>query len=335
MSSASPRHIPVMLNEVLSTAAVNEGDLVVDGTFGNGGYSRAFLEAGAQVIGIDRDPSAAQIAADLDAEWPNQFDLIQGQFSQMDLYLQDKQAGLADVVVLDVGVSSMQIDQADRGFSFQKDGPLDMRMSSSGVSAADIVNHYPIKALSDILFQLGEERRAPAIARAIDMFRQEKPFTRTLELAGLIEQVVGRKPRDPIHPATRSFQALRIFVNGELLELARGLGAAERVLKPGGRLIVVTFHSLEDRIVKRFLTDRSRTRGGGSRYAPEAQLAPPTFTLISRRAMAASAEEIDQNPRSRSAKLRAGIRTEAAPRNIDPLQLSVPKVGTRYPEGDA
>ncbi|MBO0662796.1 16S rRNA (cytosine(1402)-N(4))-methyltransferase RsmH [Jiella sp. MQZ9-1] len=306
------RHVPVLLSDVVGALAPATGDIIVDGTFGAGGYSAAILNAGADVLAIDRDPTAVAAGQGLVEASSGRLALVEGQFSDLERIVRQRYSAGVDGIVLDIGVSSMQIDQAERGFSFQKDGPLDMRMGASGPTAADVVNLLKPADLTRVLGLLGEERQAGRISRAIAARRDEQPFERTLDLARLIGNVVGRSPKDKIDPATRSFQGLRIFVNDELGELARALIAAERVLKPGGRLVVVTFHSLEDRIVKRFLRDRS-SPPAGSRHLPNAVVPPQTFTA-SNKAVAASDEEAVRNPRSRSAKLRAGIRTDAAPR---------------------
>src|SRR5690606_18649058 len=258
------RHIPVLLDEVLEALSPHAGQTFVDGTFGAGGYTRAILARGASVIAVDRDPGAIAAGRELEGESGGRLRLMEGRFSELDILAGEP----VDGVVLDIGVSSMQLDEADRGFSFRQDGPLDMRMSRSGVSAADVVNRWPVSDLTRIFGLLGEERHAGRIARMIEKRRTERPFERTLDLANAIEKLVGRKPGDKIHPATRVFQALRIHVNDELGELARALLAAERILKPGGRLAVVTFHSLEDRLVKRFLSERSGRGGGASRHLP-------------------------------------------------------------------
>ena len=306
------RHIPVLLAEVLEALALRSGDTVVDGTFGAGGYSRALLSTGARVVAIDRDPSAVATGRSLAAEY-DAFSMVEGRFGDLEGVVRERTSGgMVDAIVLDIGISSMQIDQAERGFSFQKDGPLDMRMGASGPTAADVVNRLKVNDLIRIIGILGEEKHASRVARAIVARREEKPFERTLDLASVIGKVVGRSPKDKIDPATRSFQGLRIFVNDELGELARALVAAERVLEPGGRLVVVTFHSLEDRIVKRFLRDRSAPPSS-SRHLPD--VAPSSQTFAARnKAVAASDAEAAQNPRARSAKLRVGIRTAAAPR---------------------
>ncbi|NDW03205.1 16S rRNA (cytosine(1402)-N(4))-methyltransferase RsmH [Jiella pacifica] len=306
------RHVPVLLEEVVGALAPATGAIIVDGTFGAGGYSRAILERGANVVAIDRDPTAIAAGQALLREHAGRLALVEGRFSELDRVAAERAPGGVDGVVLDIGVSSMQIDQAERGFSFQKDGPLDMRMGSHGATAADVVNTLKVGDLARVLGFLGDERQAGRIARAIVARRGERPFERTLDLAQVIAGVVGRSPKDKIDPATRSFQALRIFVNDELGELARALVAAEKVLKPGGRLVVVTFHSLEDRIVKRFLKDRA-TQPSGSRHLPNVGLHAITFSA-SNKAVAASEAEADRNPRARSAKLRSGIRTAEAPR---------------------
>ncbi|MBZ9937714.1 16S rRNA (cytosine(1402)-N(4))-methyltransferase RsmH [Mesorhizobium sp. BR1-1-16] len=325
-SGAAPRHIPVMLDPVIAALAPQPGETFIDGTFGLGGYTRALLGAGANVVAIDRDPTAIAGGSGLVAEAAGRLRLVEGRFSALDTIAND--AGLASVdgVVLDIGVSSMQIDEAERGFSFRFDGPLDMRMARSGPSAADIVNTMPPRELARILTVLGEERRAGAVARAIAEDRVATPFVSTAQLAGLIERVVGRKHSDTIHPATRSFQALRIYVNEELDELGEALAAAERILKPGGRLVVVSFHSLEDRIVKRFLGERSEERAGGSRHLPERSIASPTFRLAAKGPSVADDAEIAMNPRARSAKLRAAIRTDAPARPFDPTAAGVPSL---------
>ena len=319
-------HVPVLLAPILREVAP-VGGVWLDGTFGAGGYARALLEAGAaRVIGVDRDPEALSRAEAWAGDFGDRLDLRPGQFGALDRIAAEAGAPALDGVVLDVGVSSMQLDQAVRGFSFQKDGPLDMRMSQAGRSAADLVNGLPEGALADILFQLGDERASRRIARAIVADRKAAPFETTLQLAGLIERLLPRpKPGQP-HAATRSFQALRIAVNDELGELARGLGAAEAALAPGGWLAVVTFHSLEDRIVKRFLQLRSGAAPRASRHAPEAEAEAPRFALASRKAIIADDAEVAANPRARSAKLRLARRLEAAAGTVDPRALGVPPV---------
>jgi 16S rRNA (cytosine1402-N4)-methyltransferase len=303
---SAPAHASVLLGEVLAAMQPAAGETVIDGTFGAGGYTRAFLAAGAGVIAFDRDPTAARFAADLPAD---RFRLVQARFSEM---ADEVGEGAADAVALDLGVSSMQLDEADRGFSFMRDGPLDMRMGDEGRTAADLVNGAEPAELARILYVYGEERQSRRIAAAIARRRAEQPFTRTLELAEFIEKALGGRRGAKVHPATRSFQAIRIAVNEELSELEAGLVAAERALKTGGRLCVVTFHSLEDRIVKSFLTVRAGRTPAGSRHAPPlAAGAPPSFQLLFNGAQGPSEAEVDANPRARSAKLRAAVRTAA------------------------
>ncbi len=318
-AEADRPHIPVMLDEVLDALKPQAGELIVDGTFGAGGYTRAILGRGAEVVGFDRDPNAIAAGQGLVAEARGRLRLVEAPFSTMAAHVEQ-----ADGVVLDVGVSSMQIDQALRGFSFRQDGPLDMRMSSSGVSAADVVNSYKHGDLARVFNFLGEERNAGRIAKMIVERREKRPFERTLELADAIQTLIGRGPKDKIHPATRVFQALRIHVNDELGELARALLAAEQILKPGGRLVVVSFHSLEDRIVKRFIADRG-TGQSGSRHLPQVHEKAGTFEK-SGGAVAASEAESDINPRARSAKLRAARRTDAPARVPDLAMFDLPKL---------
>ena len=320
------RHIPVMLGEVLEALAVAPGQTVVDGTFGAGGYTAAILDAGASVIAIDRDPDAIAGGKALLEAHGDRLRLVHDRFSRLDAIA----GGPVDGVVLDVGVSSMQLDQAERGFSFRGDGPLDMRMAQAGPSAADVVNRFKAGDLARIFGLLGEERHAGRIARMIEKRRLARPFERTSDLADAIEGVVGRGPKDRIHPATRSFQGLRIFVNDELGELARALFAAERALRPGGRLVVVTFHSLEDRIVKKFIVQRSGGVGG-SRHLPEAVGEAPTFAKAGG-VVAASDGEAERNPRARSAKLRAAIRTDTPARAEDLSLFGLPSLP---PAGEA
>ncbi|TGQ69714.1 16S rRNA (cytosine(1402)-N(4))-methyltransferase RsmH [Mesorhizobium sp. M00.F.Ca.ET.186.01.1.1] len=313
------RHIPVLLGEVLEALSPAQGDVIIDGTFGAGGYTKAILATGASVVAIDRDPDAIAAGRELEAQSGGRLRLVQAPFSTLDQHVEK-----ADGVVLDIGVSSMQLDQAERGFSFRADGPLDMRMAQAGLSAADVVNSFKPGDLARIFGFLGEERHAGRIARMIEARREKRPFERTLELADAIETHIGRAPKDKIHPATRVFQALRIFVNDELGELARALLAAERVLKPGGRLVVVTFHSLEDRIVKRFIADRADAMTG-SRHMPEAQARTATFRKAGGGVTADDAE-VAANPRARSARLRAAIRTEAPARGDDFSIFGLPKL---------
>jgi len=299
-------HVPVLLNEVVDALQPRAGKLLVDGTFGAGGYSRALLAAGASVIAFDRDPSARKFAEGLPAD---RFRLVERRFSELD---DETGEAAVDGVVFDIGVSSMQLDEAERGFSFMRDGPLDMRMADKGPTAADLVNEAETAELARILFVYGEERESRRIARAIARRREEQPFTRTLELAEFIEKTLGGRRGAKVHPATRSFQAIRIAVNEELSELEAGLAAAERALKVGGRLCVVTFHSLEDRIVKTFFAVRAGKTPGGSRHAPPVEAAAaPTFSLLFNGAQGPSTAELAANPRARSAKLRAAVRTDA------------------------
>ena len=292
------RHIPVLLDAVLAALEPIQNADIVDGTFGAGGYTRAMLAAGASVVAIDRDPDAIAEGRALEDASGGKLRLVHGTFSEL-----DRLAGApVDAVVLDIGVSSMQLDRAERGFSFRLDGPLDMRMAQSGPTAADVVASLKANELARVFGLLGEERHAGRIGRMIEARRAERPFVTTRDLAEAIETLVGRAPKDKIHPATRVFQALRIFVNDELGQLAEALLAAERALKPGGRLCVVTFHSLEDRIVKRFLADRSAPPAG-SRHMPELATAAPTFGKPAKPVAAGEAETV-ANPRARSARLR-------------------------------
>ena len=299
-------HIPVLIDGVMKAFAPMRGKTVVDGTFGAGGYSRAFLDAGASVIAFDRDPSARKFAQGLPAD---RFRLVESRFSELD---EVTGLGAVDGVVFDIGVSSMQLDEPERGFSFMRDGPLDMRMAADGPTAADLVNEAEPADLARILYVYGEERQSRRIAGAIARRRAEQPFTRTLELAEFIEKALGGRRGAKTHPATRSFQAIRIAVNEELAELEAGLAAAVRALKVGGVLCVVTFHSLEDRIVKTFLSVRAGRTPAGSRHAPPVQAgAAPSFELKFNGAQAPSDAEMAANPRARSAKLRAAVRTAA------------------------
>ena len=297
-------HQSVMLAEVLDALAPAPGRVVVDGTFGAGGYSRAFLDAGAEVIAFDRDPTAARFAEPLIAG--GRFHLIEDCFSTLAAHI----PAPVDGVVLDLGVSSMQLDEAERGFSFMRDGPLDMRMSRAGASAADLVNTAEAAELARIFWLYGEERQSRRIAAALVRRRAETPFERTLDLAEVVERALGGRRGAKVHPATRAFQALRIAVNAELDELEAGLEAAEQRLREGGRLVVVTFHSLEDRIVKAFFTERAGRTPAGSRHLPPTQAArKPSFALLFNGAETAGEAELSVNPRARSAKLRAGVRT--------------------------
>ncbi|WP_167767392.1 16S rRNA (cytosine(1402)-N(4))-methyltransferase RsmH [Bradyrhizobium frederickii] len=322
MSSAP--HIPVLGREAIAHLAPRDGGIYVDATFGAGGYSRAILEVpGTRLIAIDRDRTAIAGGAELVERSAGRLTLVEDRFSNLADVCAAQGIDTVNGVVMDVGVSSMQLDQAGRGFSFRLDGPLDMRMGQSGPTAADVIARASEGDLADIIYQLGEERHSRRIARAIVADRQQTPFTTTRALAELVARVVRSKPGD-IHPATRTFQALRIFVNEELEELQTALAAAERVLKPGGRLVVVSFHSLEDRIVKNFLSERSKT-GGGSRHLPEVAQVPPSFQLLTRRPIVAGDDEVAHNPRARSAKLRAAERS-SAPAHQDGEQSSWPRL---------
>jgi 16S rRNA (cytosine1402-N4)-methyltransferase len=323
-------HIPVLLAEIVEGLEPHTGQVIVDATFGAGGYARAFLSSGANVIAFDRDPAAKTAAKKLAQEFPKTFQFIHAPFSEMVEELSKipspiggglgwghpvlsslgaplltsplRGKGIVDAVVFDLGVSSMQLDEAERGFSFRQDGPLDMRMSSDGKSAAGLVNQLSEKEIADILFRYGEEKRSRIIAKAIVTQRKEKPLTRTLELAELIEKTIGRDPRSKIHPATRSFQGLRIAVNDELDELSLGLEAAQKILKPDGKLAVVTFHSLEDRPVKQFFANERAP----SRHVPEKELTKAEWRAL--KPVSPSESEIAKNSRARSAKLRIGVK---------------------------
>lgn len=313
-------HIPVLGPPALALLNVHDGGVYIDGTFGAGGYTRAILQAAnCRAIGIDRDRTAIALGADLVEQAGGRLTLVEDRFSNLAAVAHDCGVEQVDGIVLDVGVSSMQLDQAARGFSFRNDGPLDMRMSGEGASAADVINAGSERDLANIIYILGEERFSRGIARAIVKARGEAPITTTRVLADIVASAVRTRPTD-IHPATRTFQALRIFVNDELGELANALAAAEQVLKPGGRLAVVSFHSLEDRIVKSFLVARSETRGG-SRHAPEVERPAPSFTALTKRPVVADEDEIVRNPRARSAKLRAGERTAAPAHRDDAAEL--------------
>lgn len=325
------KHYPVMLPEVLTALAMRQGEICLDGTFGNGGYSEAILQsAPCAVVGLDRDPNVGSRASELAERYNGRFRLIQTPFSKMDgLSLEP-----VDAVVLDIGVSSMQLDQAERGFSFMREGPLDMRMEQGGgPTARDAVLNLSVSELTRIFQVYGEEKRARHVANCIVSAREQGDIATTAALADILERALGRRGRT--HPATRVFQALRIFVNDELGELYRGLCAAERLLKPGGRLVVVTFHSLEDRIVKTFLRRRSGEVQGGSRYAPEVKNSGPeaSFSVSRRGVTKPSRVEVEENARSRSAKLRAAIRTAApafsAEDGILPNVISISKLEAR------
>jgi 16S rRNA (cytosine1402-N4)-methyltransferase len=323
------RHVSVLLQSVLETLNPQDGEVYVDGTFGAGGYTRAILEAAdCRVIAIDQDPAAIERAEALQQQFGERLIFLAGRFSQMQSLLDTLDVTSVNGIVLDVGVSSMQLDDPERGFSFQNDGPLDMRMSRRGLSAADVVNTFKEADLARIIAALGEERRARFIARAICAERKNAPFSTTLQLADLITSVLGRAPQAKTHPATRTFQALRIYVNRELDELADALFAAEQLLSPDGRLVVVSFHSLEDRIVKQFLTSRSTPKARPSRHLPELDLEPqfePSFSLLHRKPIGPNDDEMDQNPRARSARLRAAKRLEAAAMTADKSELKIPR----------
>ncbi len=312
------RHVPVLLGEAVAALALFAGGRYLDGTFGAGGYSRAILaaEPALTLLAIDRDPSAIAAGAGLVAASRGRLTLVEGRFGDLDRIAGDNAVAPLDGIVLDIGVSSMQLDQGERGFSFRLDGPLDMRMEAAGDSAADLVNDAPEGLLADIVYHYGEERRSRAVARAIVEARRKGRIETTRQLADLVAGIVRAEPNGP-HPATRTFQALRIAVNDELGELVRALHAAERVLKPGGRLAVVTFHSLEDRIVKQFLARRSGRAGTGSRHQPGGVPDVPTFALVSRGPVVPGEVEVRANPRARSAKLRVAERTGAPPRGTD------------------
>ncbi|MBX9795272.1 16S rRNA (cytosine(1402)-N(4))-methyltransferase RsmH [Sphingomonas sp.] len=304
----SAPHVPVLLDEVIAALAIAPAERHVDATFGAGGYTRAMLAAGAEVIAFDRDPAAIEGGAALVAAQGGRLTLIHAAFSGLEGELAARSLAPVDGVVMDIGVSSMQLDQAARGFSFQADGPLDMRMAQAGMTAAEWLNEADEAEIADVLYHLGEEPRARRVARAIVAAR---PLTRTVELAEVVRRALGHKPHEKKDPATRTFQAIRIHLNRELDELRDGLIAAERVLKPGGRLAVVSFHSLEDRLVKQFLRSRSGARPGGSRHLPEAAPGPaPTFETLGRGQRPGDAE-VARNPRARSATLRVARRTAA------------------------
>jgi 16S rRNA (cytosine1402-N4)-methyltransferase len=318
MIPADPRHVPVLGSEGVAMLAPRAGGIYVDATFGAGGYSRAILDVpGTQVIGIDRDRSAIASGFDLVDRSSGRLTLVEDRFSNLAEICAAQGAGAVDGIVMDVGVSSMQLDESGRGFSFRLDGPLDMRMGKEGPTAADVVATATEAALADVIYTFGEERHSRAVARAIVKRRKDAPVTTTRGLADIVAGVVRAKPGD-IHPATRTFQGLRILVNEELDELRSALLAAERVLRPGGRLAVVSFHSLEDRIVKNFFTARGKT-SQGSRHLPEVAQAAPSFRLLTKRPVTPGEPELAANPRARSAKLRAAERTEAPAHQADDL----------------
>lgn len=313
--AADPRHDPVLLDEVLEALAIAPGERHVDATFGAGGYSRAMLAAGATVYAFDRDPDALAEAAPLAEEAGEKLELIAARFSELREELEAREATPVDGVVFDIGVSSMQLDRAERGFSFQQDGPLDMRMGREGESAADFVNQADEETIADVIYALGDEPKSRRIARAIVAAR---PIERTGQLAEIVRKAIGRKPGAKTDPATKTFQAIRIHVNRELDELRDGLVAAEAVLGPGGRLAIVTFHSLEDRIVKRFLRERSGSPPAVSRHRPESPAPTPAASFAKpAKPVKAGAEEVARNPRARSATLRSARRTAADPWPIE------------------
>ena len=316
MSSPTDPHIPVLIRPLIRAVSPVSG-VWLDGTFGAGGYTRALLEAGAdKVIGVDRDPLAFEMAKPWIGDFGDRIEFVQGTFSDMDQYAQN-----LDGVVLDLGVSSMQLDLAERGFSFMKEGPLDMRMSQSGTSAADLCNELEEEELADIIYLYGEERASRRIAKAIVKAR---PLTTTLQLAKIVESCLPRPKPGQSHPATRTFQALRIAVNDEYGQLAEGLMAAERALKPGGLLAVVTFHSVEDRMTKRFFQSRSGRTANANRYAPELAQEKPAFEMVEKKAIGPDDQELAENPRSRSAKLRVARRTDAPAGEMDRKALGMP-----------
>jgi 16S rRNA (cytosine1402-N4)-methyltransferase len=318
MTPSATRHIPVLGAEAVAMLNPRDGGIYVDATFGAGGYSRAILDAAdTRVIGIDRDRTVIAAGFDLVDRSNGRLTLVEDRFSNLAEVCAAQGASRVDGVVMDVGVSSMQVDEAGRGFSFRLDGPLDMRMGQDGPTAADVVARASEADLANIIYIFGEERHSRAVARAIVAARKEAPITTTRALAEIVGKVVWAKPGE-IHPATRTFQALRIFVNEELDELHLALSAAERVLKPGGRLVVVSFHSLEDRMVKNFLSERGKT-GGGSRHLPEMAQATPSFCILTKRPVTAGDDEVRANPRARSAKLRAAERSDAPPFAADAL----------------
>lgn len=319
-STAAASHVPVLLQPLLDAVAPVSG-LWLDGTFGAGGYARGLLAAGAgRVIGVDRDPMVFDMARSWAGEFGDRLTLVEGTFDDLDHHAGEP----LDGVVLDLGVSSMQLDLAERGFSFQKDGPLDMRMGGNGPDAADLVNDADESTLADILFHYGEERAARRIARAIVKIRAERRIATTRDLARIVEGCLPRAKPGQSHPATRSFQAVRIAVNDEFGQLVKGLEAAERAIRPGGALAVVSFHSLEDRVVKRFFTARSGGGGNANRFAPQTETETPRFARLSK-GIGADAGELADNPRARSARLRIGWRTDAPAGPVDRAVLGLPK----------
>ncbi len=317
-------HVPVMMREVLDAMSPKAGEHYIDGTFGAGGYTKHILNAAdCKVLGIDRDPQALALGSALMPQFNERLTLAEGNFGDIQNIAAEHNFSPIHGIVLDIGVSSMQIDEATRGFSFMQDGPLDMRMSQAGTSAQDLVNTASEMQLADIFYYYGEERQAKTIARAIVAYRSEQPITTTRQLVQIITKIIWIKP-NKIHPATRTFQALRIAVNDELGELVRALHAAEQMLCDGGRLVVVTFHSLEDRIVKHFFSSRSGKLTAGSRHAPPThEGSQASFVLMGKQPLAANDEEIARNPRSRSAKMRVGIRNSAQAHPLDATLINL------------
>lgn len=323
-SGSGAPHVPVLLRPLLKAVSPVSGTWI-DGTFGAGGYARGLLEAGAdRVIGIDRDPLALEMASGWAGDYEGRLQVVQNNFANLDEVAEEHAPEGLDGVVLDLGVSSMQLDLAERGFSFMKDGPLDMRMSQQGPSAADLVNEMDEAELADTIYLYGEERASRRIAKFIIRAREEAPFETTLQLADLIERALGRGKPGQSHPATRTFQALRIAVNDEYGALAEGLMAAERALKPGGQLAVVSFHSIEDRMVKRFFQLRTGHSGNVNRYAPVQEAEEAAFTQKTKKGIGPDDQELEENPRSRSARLRVGIRTAKPAEDIDRAALGMP-----------
>jgi len=325
ITSAAAAHIPVMINEVVEALKPFDNGVFIDGTFGRGGYSEAILEAAAsKVFGIDRDPAAITFGAEISRKYSGRLTIMEGCFGDIESIMETAGVSSVDGVAFDLGISSSQLDDAQRGFSFRFDGPLDMRMSRKGASAADLVNGSSEQELADIIHTLGEERQARRIAKAIVRTRSETPILTTGQLAEVVRQIV-RKSKDGIDPATRTFMALRIRVNDELGELRRGLRAAENILSPGGRLAIVAFHSLEDRIVKEFLHSRSGRSGRSSRHLPEAPIEQqvPSFRLLKRGTVKAQASEVARNVRSRAARLRIAERTDSLPWSYQKLCKNV------------
>jgi 16S rRNA (cytosine1402-N4)-methyltransferase len=318
--AAKGGHVPVLLAEVMQALAPADGEIHIDATFGGGGYARAILaRAEVTLLAIDRDLDAMVRAEALAAETRRLIPVL-GRFGDMDEHAEAHGITGVDGVVMDIGVSSFQLDEAHRGFSFQADGPLDMRMGASGPSAADAVNLLPEADLANVIYRLGEERQSRRIAAAIVARRKEASFETTRDLAAVIETACGGRRGERMHPATQSFQALRMYVNDELGELGRALVAAEKILKPGGRLVIVAFHSLEDRLVKTWLKERAGKTGGASRHIPLGKPGPaPAFNLLTAKAIVPGEKELESNPRARSAKLRAAVRT-LAPARPDPVE---------------